>query len=89
MIFRNQDQIVRGPNGPEKFNQPGYADGRFSPAEQAPVCPSCAVQTKPTGGNDFEFRCQNCGAQFRQDGSQRQAHQHVLPMVLQPNVNRS
>jgi hypothetical protein len=90
MIFLNQDQIVRGPNPPQKYVQPGYGPAEtFSPAKQAPICPIDGGVTRVIGSSDFEYVCQTCGAQLRVDGSVKQAHEHAAPLVVHPNPSRS
>jgi hypothetical protein len=90
MAYVVPNQIIRGPNPPEKYVQPGYGpEETFSPAKQAPVCPLDGGKTKAIGSSDFEYVCETCGAQFRQNGTQSQAHQHAQALILRPNVERS
>jgi hypothetical protein len=89
MSVQVPDLLNPGPNRWPSYRQPDEPTGSFSPAATAPVCPKCGVQTKPTGGGDFEFRCQACGIQVRGDGQQQNAHVHALPLVVRPNAGRS
>ncbi len=49
--------------------QAGAKFGSFQPGRERLVCPFDSTLTQLIGAGDFQYRCANCGRQFRSDGS--------------------